>query len=148
MRIRTVTENKKKYLPLLLLADEQESMIDLYLGRGTMYVLEKAGEAKAQCVVTDEGGGVLELKSLSVLPEYQRRGCGRALVEFIAARYAREYSVLRAGTGDSPLTLPFYESCGFTRCGRVKNFFTDNYDHPIYENGVRLRDMIYLQRAL
>lgn len=148
MRIRQVTQNKKQQLPLLLLADEQESMIDRYLGRGTMYVLDDAGEVKAQCVVTDEGEGVLELKSLSVLPECQRRGLGRALIEFIAARYAGEYALLRVGTGDSPLTLPFYEKCGFTRCGRVKNFFTDSYDHPIYEDGVLLRDMVYLERVL
>lgn len=148
MRIHKVTRNKKQYLTLLLLADEQESMIDRYLGRGTMYVLDDAGEARAQCVVTDEGGGVLELKSLSVLPECQRRGFGRTLVEFIAARYAGQYALLRVGTGDSPLTRPFYEKCGFVYCGRKKNFFTDNYDSPIYENGVLLMDMIYLQRPL
>ena len=28
----------------------------------------------------------------------------------------------------------------------VKNFFTDNYDHPIIECGVQLSDMIYLRR--
>ena len=32
MRIETITENKKQFLDLLLLADEQESMIDRYLG--------------------------------------------------------------------------------------------------------------------
>lgn len=36
-------ENKREYLPLLLLADEQENMIDLYLDRGTMFVLEEDG---------------------------------------------------------------------------------------------------------
>lgn len=40
MNIREITDNKKPYLSLLLLADEQESMIDRYLERGTMYVLE------------------------------------------------------------------------------------------------------------
>ena len=39
MKIREITENKKQYISLLLLADEQESMIDLYLDRGTMYIL-------------------------------------------------------------------------------------------------------------
>ena len=43
IEIRQVTENKKAYLELLLLADEQESMIDRYLDRGTMYVLEDDG---------------------------------------------------------------------------------------------------------
>ncbi|NLT40072.1 MAG: GNAT family N-acetyltransferase, partial [Clostridiales bacterium] len=30
----------------------------------------------------------------------------------------------------------------------VKGFFTDNYDHPMYENGKRLTDMIYLLKRL
>ena len=43
MRIRDVKEDKKRFLPLLLLADEQEDMIDRYLERGTLYVLEEGG---------------------------------------------------------------------------------------------------------
>ena len=54
MEIREVRENKKQFLELLLLADEEEAMIDRYLGRGTMYVLEDEG-VKSECVVTDEG---------------------------------------------------------------------------------------------
>ena len=54
MNIREIHENKKQFLPLLLLADEQEDMIDRYLERGTMYVLEDGG-VRAECVVTDEG---------------------------------------------------------------------------------------------
>ena len=33
MNIREIHENKKQFLPLLLLADEQEDMIDRYLER-------------------------------------------------------------------------------------------------------------------
>lgn len=132
---------------MLLLADEQESMVDRYLERGTMFVLDDGGVC-AQCVVTDEGGGVLELKSLSVAPERQGTGLGRRMVEFVASHYAGEFSTIRVGTGDSPLTLPFYEKCGFVRCGAARDFFTENYDRPIFEAGVQLRDMIYLERAL
>ena len=53
---------------------------------------------------------------------------------------------MQVGTGDSPLTIPFYEKCGFIRTRIIRNFFTDNYDHPIYEDGIRLVDMIYLQK--
>lgn len=147
MEIREVTENKKQYLSLLLLADEQEDMIDRYLDRGTMYVLDDSG-VKAECVVTDEGGGVLEVKNLAVAPESQRKGYGRALLEYIADRYRERFFVLQAGTGDSPLTVPFYERCGFVRYHIVKNFFTEHYDHPILEAGVRLTDMIYLRKDL
>ena len=38
--IINITENKKKYLELLLLGDEKEEMIDRYLERGDMYVLK------------------------------------------------------------------------------------------------------------
>ena len=51
MKIREVNENKKQFISLLLLADEQENMIDRYLEKGTMYALED-GNVKAECVVT------------------------------------------------------------------------------------------------
>ena len=78
MEIRKVEADKKQYLDLLLLADEQEDMIDRYLEHGTMYVLED-GEVKAECVVTDEGGGVLELKNIAVKPAFQGKGYGKSL---------------------------------------------------------------------
>ena len=141
VEIRRVETNKKQYLALLLLADEQEDMIDRYLERGGMYVLEDDG-VKAECVVTDEGGGVLELKNIAVEPDFQGKGYGKALVDFLIRTYAGQYMLLQVGTGDSPSTIPFYESCGFCRHHLVKNFFTDHYDHPIYEGGVLLRDMV------
>ena len=147
MKILEITQNKKTYLPLLLLADEQESMIDKYLPRGTMYALDDDG-VKAVCVVTDEGEGVLEIKNLAVLPSCQRRGYGRRMVEFIKGVCRGTHSRLQVGTGDSPLTVPFYEACGFRRARVVKDFFTQNYDHPITEGGVLLRDMVYFELEL
>mgnify|MGYP002569775815 CR=1 FL=1 len=147
MEIRKVETDKKRYLDLLLLADEQEDMIDRYLERGTMYVLEDDG-VMAECVVTDEGDGVLELKNIAVEPDAQGRGYGKALIDFLIRTYKEQYAVLQVGTGDSPATLPFYEACGFCRHHLVKNFFVEHYDHPIFEGGVRLVDMVYLQRPL
>lgn len=147
MLIQEVKKNKKDYLSLLLLADEQEDMIDRYLERGTMYVLLEQG-LKAECIVTDEGNGILEIKSLAVVPEAQRKGYGRKMLAFIQEKYRGQYRFLQLGTGDSPLTIPFYESCGFQRIGCLPDFFVKNYNHPIYEAGVQLRDMIILQLAL
>ena len=147
MRIYEVSENKKKYMNLLFLADEQEDMIERYLEKGTMYVLEDNG-IKGECVVTEEGENILEIKNLEVVPDCHKKGYGRALIEFIAEKYREQYCILQVGTGDSPLTIPFYEKCGFVRSHSVKNFFTDNYDHPIYEGGVQLKDMIYLRKQL
>ena len=147
MEIRAVETDKKRYLDLLLLADEQEDMIDRYLERGTMYVLEDDG-AKAECVVTDEGDGILEVKNIAVEPAFQGKGYGKAMMDFLIQTYKGAYTLLQVGTGDSPSTVPFYEACGVRRHHLVKNFFTDHYDHPIYDCGVRLVDMVYLQRKL
>ena len=66
MRIVEVTENKKQYLDLLLLADEQEDMVDRYLYNGKMYVLDDDG-VKCECVVTGEGNGILEMAPQRIL---------------------------------------------------------------------------------
>ena len=147
MNIREITKNKKQYLDLLLLADEQEDMVDRYLNNGTMFILEDNG-VKAECVVLDVGDGVLEIKNIAVVPQYQGRGYGKALIEFIIKKYQCDYSILQVGTGDSKSTIPFYEKCGFIRSHIIKNFFTDNYDHPIYDGGVKLTDMVYLRKYL
>ena len=42
------------------MADEQEDMIDRYLDKGKMYLLDDKG-IKFECVVTNEGDGVLEI---------------------------------------------------------------------------------------
>ncbi len=147
MTIREVKTDKKAYLSLLLLADEQEDMVDRYLKAGTMFLLEDGG-VKCECVVTDEGNGVLEIKNIATEPQFQGKGYARALISFLEERYRGQYTVLQVGTGDSPMTVPFYEKCGFTRSHIVPNFFTDNYDHPIIECGVQLRDMVYLRKNL
>ena len=147
MKIMEIKENKKEFLSLLLLADEQESMIDRYIDKGTMYILDDDG-VKCECVVTDEGNGVLEIKNIATKPEYQKKGYGKALIDFVAMKYKATHSILQVGTGDSPLTIPFYEKCGFAYSHRIKNFFVDNYDHPIYEGGVQLMDMVYLRKEI
>ena len=147
MEIREIKDNKKKYLSLLLLADEQEDMIDKYIEKGTMYVLDDDG-VKCECVITDEGNDILEIKNIATEPDCQGKGYGKQLIDFIASKYKEQYSILQVGTGNSPLTIPFYEKCGFVRTHIVKNFFIDNYDHPIYECGVQLVDMIYLQKKI
>ncbi|MDE6373752.1 MAG: GNAT family N-acetyltransferase, partial [Clostridia bacterium] len=86
------TTDKRKYKPLLLLADEQESMVDRYIDEAIMYVLDDGG-VKGEIAVCDVGNGVLEIKNLAVYPQYQRRGYGRILIEFICEKYRGFYRV-------------------------------------------------------
>lgn len=147
MNIYPIINNKKQYLDLLLLADEQESMIDLYLERGDMFVLEDNG-VKAACVVTDEGNGICELKNIAVTPLSQRKGYGKNLINFLINHYSGKYTQMIVGTGDVPSTIGFYKSCGFEYSHRIENFFTDNYDHLMIEEGILLKDMVYLKQSL
>ena len=147
MEIREFTGDRRKLMDLILLADEQPQMVERYLDKGKMFVLDEEG-IKAECLVTDEGEGVLEIKNIAVFPQFQRKSYGKALIDFLIRNFSESFSILQVGTGDSPLTVPFYEKCGFRRHHIIKDFFIDNYDHPIIEAGVQLRDMVYLRREI
>jgi len=83
MKIVEVKENKRQYLDLLLLADEQEDMVDRYLDKGKMYVLDDNG-VKCECVITDEGNNILEIKNIATVPEYQGKGVNAIIMRFMA----------------------------------------------------------------
>lgn len=76
MKIELLREDKRRFLDLLLEGDEQESMIDVYLDRGDMFVLYDRDPVSV-CVVTCEGDGVYELKNIATYEEFRGRGYGR-----------------------------------------------------------------------
>lgn len=144
-RIVEVTADKKRYLDLLLLADEQEDMIDRYLDDGRLFVLDDDG-TKCVAVVVALSAEECELKNVATYPQHQGKGYGKAMVEYLCDRYLGAFETMYVGTGDVPKTLGFYERCGFRISHRDENFFTDNYDHPMFEDGIQLRDMVYLRK--
>lgn len=146
-KVSRILTNKKQYIELLLIGDEQESMIDRYLERGEMFILKDNG-IKAVCVVTDEGDGSCEVKNIAVVPDAQRKGYGRTMLNSMIDHYSGKYNRMLAGTGDVPSTVEFYLHCGFTYSHRIENFFLDNYDHPIIEDGIMLKDMVYFKYAM
>lgn len=145
--MKLIKQKKKDFLDLLLLADEQESMIDKYLQRGIMFALYD-NELKGICVVTEEENRVYEIKNIAIYEKFHGQGYGKVLVNYVFDYFKDSCDVIYVGTGDSPLTVPFYKSCGFVESHRIENFFIDNYDHPIYECGKRLIDMIYLKKII
>ena len=146
-KIEKITENKKQFLDLLLLADEQENMIDKYLPSGDLFALYD-DDLKSVCVVVPINRETCELKNIATYEKYQGKGYGKALINFISDFYKNNYKTMLVGTGETPAIFSFYEGCGFERSHRVKNFFTDNYDHPMFEDGIQLIDMVYLKKEL
>lgn len=140
-----VFENRKRYLDLLLLADEQEDMVDRYLDSGRMFVLDDGGGVRCEAVVVELNAEACELKNLATSPEVQGHGYGRAMVRHVQRLFLERYDTMYVGTGETPGHMRFYQGCGFTYSHRVSNFFIDNYERPIIDGGVRLVDMVYLQ---
>ncbi len=149
MEIINITKDKKKYLDLLLFGDEQEDMVDKYLYDGEMFVASDEGKVQGECVITDNGNGVYEIKNIAVYPEFQRCGVGRKLLNF-AFEYVKHKGgkSLIVGTGEAFSTMSFYSICGFTEYRRDIDFFTENYNKPIYEDGVQLKDMVYFKKDI
>ena len=145
--IKIDDNDKTNYMDLLLIADEQVDMIEKYLFSGEMFALYD-NDLKALCVVTQERPGVYELKNIVTVPQCQRKGYGQHLISFVADQYKNSGNELYVGTGDCPSILSFYEKCGFEKSHIIKNFFVDNYDHPMFEEGTQLVDMVYLKRYL
>ena len=148
MKVAIISENKKDFLDLLLLADEQEDMIDKYLERGVLFALYD-DDLKSICVVTDEGSGTFEVQSLATYPQFQRKGYGRYLINYVCDHYRGENGTsMIVGTGDTPIIVPFYENSGFVISHRKENYFLEHYKEPIFEHGVQLQDKVFLKREL
>jgi GNAT superfamily N-acetyltransferase len=147
LQVVIINEHKKDFLDLLLLADEQEDMIDQYLDRGDLFALYDDG-LKSICVVTDEGNGVFEIQSLATYPRFQGRGYGRYLINHVCGYYKEAGTAMLVGTGDTPVIVPFYENSGFVFSHRIEDYFLAHYREPIFEHGVQLKDKVYFKRGL
>ena len=134
-------------MDLLLLADESELMIDKYLPDGDLFALYD-DDLKSVCVVSHIDSDTCELKNIATYEQYQSKGYGKALIDFVSDFYQNDYKYMLVGTGEVPWIVSFYESCGFEYSHRVKNFFIDNYDHSMFDGDIQLVDMIYLRKAL
>lgn len=144
--IKEITENKRRLIDLLLIGDESERMIDRYIGRGRLFAGYCGEDAVGVCLTADKGRGVIEIKNLAVVPEFRHRGIARAMINHV--EMSNQGKTLILGTGESPYNLNFYRGLGFVYSHRVADFFTENYPEEIVEDGVVLRDMIYLKKQL
>lgn len=141
-----VEGSRERFVPLLLEADESEQIVRAYLEQGDLYVIASDGTEVGVALMIPDGAD-LEIKNLAIAPEHRGRGAGTAAIELLAdLAWKTGASRLIVGTADSsPGTVRFYERAGFLRYGVREGFF-DSYPEPIWEDGVRARDMIMLER--
>ena len=147
MEIIRITENKESFMDLLLLGDEQENMVKKYLYRGELFVLYD-DDLKTVSVVTQEEDNIYEIKNIATYEKYQGNGYGSIMMKHIITYYKNKGKKLLVGTGEDEKHLSFYKKFGFVYSHTIKDFFINNYDHIMYENGIQLKDMVYLKMDL
>ncbi len=92
----------------------------------------------------------VEIKNVAVKPAFQGQGIGRYLIENVIkiATLEKRKSICIGTANSSIMQLYLYEQLGFEITETIKDFFTINYDKPIYENGVQAKHMLVLTRQL
>ncbi len=144
MEIKRIIENKDDLMDLLLLGDEQENMIKKYIYIGDLFALYD-NDLKTVSVVTKEDNETYEIKNLATYEKYHGKGYGTHMLKYIIEEYKNKCKKLLLGTGDNSKILSYYKKFGFAYSHTIKNFFVDNYDHEMFEDGKQLVDMIYLK---
>lgn len=136
-------------MSILLLADPDERKISAYLDGSRAFVAAFSGGVVGVLVLKPSDAVEAEIMNIAVEPDYRRKGIGSALVRFAVDR-VREMGLARlvVGTGNSSLgQLGFYQRLGFRICGFTPDYFSD-YNPPIFEDGIRCIDKVYLRYLL
>jgi len=132
-------------MELLLEADPSVEKIEAYLPNSRCFVAILQGEPVGAYVVQRIAPDVYELMSIAVSPEHQRKGIGLELLKHVVATVKdMDACRLEVGTGTFGYQLAWYQRQGFRVFAIERDFFLDNYEEPIYENGIQLKDMLRL----
>ncbi len=136
-------------LKLLLEADPSIEHVNQYLKDSLCYVAVIQNEIVGVCVLKPISNDRIELFNIAVLPEKQKSGIGSQLLQFALNRLKeKNFETVELGTGTFGYQLAFYQRSGFRVDSVVKDHFINNYDDPIFENGIQLKDMLRLTLKL
>lgn len=134
---------------LLLLADENQALIDKYLPDSQVHVLETGGKVIGVGVlqINDTAG---EIMNIAIAPNHQRSGLGRALLKALAEA-ARQQGVqrLRIATGNCGIgQIALYQQEGYDLMAIDRNYMLRNYPNPIWENGIQCKHQLIFEKTL
>lgn len=134
---------------LLLEADPLIDRINQYLTDSLCYAATIQNEVVGVCVLKLIDRNSYELFNIAVAPENQKKGIGSQLLRY-ALEHLKERNVksVELGTGTFDYQLTFYQRFGFRADSIYKDYFINNYNGPIFENGIQLKDMLRLSLKL
>lgn len=130
---------------LLLEADPSIERVSQYLKDSLCYVAVLQNEIVGVCILKPIDRFRIELFNIAVLPENQKSGIGSQLLQFVLdCLKKKNFESVELGTGTFGYQLSFYQRYGFRVDSICKDHFINNYDEPIFENGIQLKDMLRL----
>ena len=134
---------------LLLEADPSIERVNQYLKDSLCYVAVFQKEIVGVCILKPIDKFRIELFNIAVLPENQKSGIGSQLLQFVLdCLKKKKFESVELGTGTFGYQLSFYQRYGFRVDSICKDHFINNYDEPIFENGIQLKDMLRLTLKL
>ncbi|MEV1250089.1 GNAT family N-acetyltransferase [Nonomuraea sp. NPDC050022] len=153
IRIVSAGSDRDAYLPLLRLADDSESEVRGYYQTGDLYVLDdETLRPLAVILVIPQPDGSTEFKAVAVDAERHGEGIGKRMIAGVLAELkVRGVTRVVVGTGNSGVgELAFYQKAGFRLHRIERDFFgpARGYADGIEENGIPLRDMVWMDQEL
>ena len=88
----------------------------------TVYRIEIDGKWAGDIIWEDRGKGGKNIVDFSILPEYQGRGIGKAVLDQVKKTYKRLTAVTRKET------LGFFLKCGFVLKRTIRNYYQPGVD--------------------
>ena len=149
MRIRLHTAPREELRGLFALAEDSERLLDGYLHDGRVLVAGDGDAIVGHLQLTDAGERAdAEIKNMAVLPGWQGRGIGRALVTaaIALARAEGRPRLLVATAAADTGNLRFYQRLGFRLLSVERDAFTEAEGYPpgLEVDGIPLRDRVWL----
>jgi ribosomal protein S18 acetylase RimI-like enzyme len=144
---------RERFLPLLLLADESLEQVRSYMQRGELYAfVGHDGVAVGIVLTLPAEQNSVELKAVAVDTTQQNRGIGRRMLAAVIDELRRS-GVRRAivGTANAGIgQLAYYQKAGFRLLRIERDFFSPARGYPavMEDNGIRLRDMVWMDLEL
>jgi GNAT superfamily N-acetyltransferase len=139
---------RERFLSLLLLADESLQQVRSYMHRGELYAFLGHDEVAVGIVLTlPAEQNSVELKAVAVDTAQQNRGIGRRMLAAVIEELRRR-GVRRAIAGIGQLA--YYQKAGFRLLRIERDFFSPARGYPavMEDNGIRLRDMVWMDLEL
>ena len=140
----------EELIPILLQAELSESALRWSLDNlsDTVYRMDEDGILAGAATVRWNKEPI-EILELAVDKERHGQGLGRRMIEYLLAEARqRDIQELFVGTANSSIgNIVFYQKCGFRMDSVRKDYFW-YHRTPVYENGLRIRDLLVFRYDL